>query len=205
MKNEKIIKALAELEKMKLPAQVQWKFWCKKNKTAQDRQEIMIGAILAQNTSWRNVELAIQKLRKAKMLTLNKYLNLPAGDNSLLQEIIKPAGFFRSKSQYLQNLAKFVKTKGSLNKLKQLDLPELRRALLSVKGIGKETADSILNYALDKPIFVIDEYTRRFCQKFKIINKKDYDSLQKLFMNNLPIDYRIYQKVHAGIVCFFKK
>jgi len=105
------------------------------------------------------------------------------------------------KARYLFNLTKFIiKNYGSLEKMKKVELKELREKLLRLKGIGPETADSILLYALDKPIFVIDEYTRRLIKKYTLEDKMNYQYLQKSFEENLKKNYRLYQDFHALIV-----
>jgi len=161
-------------------------------------EEVTMGAILTQRTNWRNAELAINNLKKAKLNSLKEiYKSKPRK----LANLIKPSGFYKAKAQYLFNLAKFiVKNYGSLEKMKKAKPKELREELLKLKGIGPETADSILLYALDKPIFVIDEYTRRLVKERKLANKTNYQFLQKLFEENLRKDFRLYQDFHALIV-----
>jgi len=204
----------------------QWKLWCKRPKTKREREEVIIGAILTQRTNWKNVELALNNLKKAKInpapfghckksstnfkgFRVKKYKR--CGVNSLkdiyqlglkkLAPLIKPSGFYKTKAQYLLNLAKFIiENYGSLERMKGAELKELREELLKLKGIGPETADSILLYALDKPIFVIDEYTRRLVKNHNLADKTDYQFLQKLFEENLRKDYRLYQDFHALIV-----
>jgi len=170
----------------------QWKLWCKRPKTKKEREEVIIGAILTQRTNWKNVDLAINNLKKARVNSLESILRL--GKNKLAP-LIKPSGFYRTKADYLFNLAKFM--------LKSHDsgsLAERRERLLELKGIGPETADSILLYALDKPVFVIDEYTRRLVKKRNLAKNLSYAFLQKLFEKNLKKDFRLYQDFHALIV-----
>lgn len=115
--------------------------------------------------------------------------------------LIKPSGFYKAKADYLVNLAKFIiKNYGSVEKMKKEKTEILREKLLSLKGIGPETADSILLYALDKPIFVIDEYTRRIIKRKKIVQNLSYHFLQNLFQENLPKNAKFYQEFHALIV-----
>lgn len=176
----------------------QWTLWCKKKKNKKEREEVMIGAILAQRTNWKNAESAINNLKKAKLNSLKDIYQL---DRRKLAFLIKPAGFYKVKARYLFNLAKFtIETYGSLEKMKRERLETLRSQLTELKGIGFETADSILLYALDKPIFVIDEYTKRLVRKYNLAEKMDYHFLQKLFEGSLPRDYRLYQDFHALIV-----
>jgi len=176
----------------------QWVLWCKKQKNNQEREEVIIGAILTQRTNWRNVELAIKNLNQAKIKSLK---DIYGRGPKKLESLIKPSGFYKTKAQYLFNLAKFIiENYGGLEKMKKEKTEVLREKLLKLKGIGPETADSILLYALDKPIFVIDEYTRRLVKKRKLAKNLSYTSLQKLFEKNLRKDFKLYQDFHALIV-----
>lgn len=176
----------------------QWSLWCKRLKNKREREEVIIGAILTQNTRWKNVELAISNLKKAKINSLKDICRL--GKRSLAP-LIKSAGFYRVKAKYLFNLAEFiVKNFPNLRKMQKECVTKLREKLLSLKGIGPETADSILLYALDKPIFVIDEYTRRLVKEKKLSRNLSYSFLQKLFEKNLKRNFRLYQNLHALIV-----
>lgn len=178
--------------------QKQWEIWCKRKKTKKEREEIIIGSILTQRTNWNNVEKAMENLKKAKINSLEKIYKLGRKKLSLL---IKPAGFYKTKANYLFNLAKFIiKNYGNIEKMKKEKTEILREKLLKLKGIGPETADSILLYALDKPIFVIDEYTKRLVKKYKLTKNFSYSFLQKLFQENLPQDLNLYQNFHALIV-----
>jgi len=198
MQYEKNVKKLyKELKKKHGKPKGQWKLWCKRPKTEKEREEVIIGAILTQRTNWKNVELAINNLKGAKINSLKDISQLRL---KKLAFLIKPSGFYKTKAQYLQNLTKFIMQNGGLERIKKAEPKELREKLLKLKGIGPETADSILLYALDKPIFVIDEYTRRLVKDYKLTDKTDYYFLQKLFEENLRRDYRLYQNFHALIV-----
>ncbi|MFH1671616.1 MAG: hypothetical protein ABH889_02490 [Candidatus Portnoybacteria bacterium] len=176
----------------------QWKLWCKRPKTRQEREEVAIGAILTQRTNWKNAELALNNLKKAKITSLKDIYRLGA---KTLAPLIRPSGFYQAKAQYLFNLTRFiVKNYGGLAGIRKAELKELREELLELKGIGPETADSILLYALDKPVFVIDEYTRRLVKKRGLADNLSYPFLQKLFEKNLRKDFRLYQDFHALIV-----
>lgn len=178
----------------------QWKLWCKRPKTARERGEVLIGAILTQRTNWKNVELAIDNLKRAKLCSLKDVYRLGP---SKLENLIKPSGFYKTKADYLFRLVEFIlKNYGDfdLEKMRKVNLKELREQLLKLRGIGSETADSILLYALDKPIFVIDEYTRRLTKEDNLAENFSYDFLQKLFEENLKKDFRLYQDFHALIV-----
>jgi endonuclease-3 related protein len=192
----KIEQLYTDLQKEFGSPQDQWNLWCKRPKTLNDREEVIIGAILTQNTNWKNVSKAIANLKKAKALSLKKILELP---DEKLKELIKPAGFYNSKSKYLRNVAEFIVSIG-LKRLMTEELAPLREKLLKVKGVGRETADSILLYAMDKPIFVVDEYTRRICRSKKICLKMDYEHIRNLFEKNIKKDFALYQDFHALIV-----
>jgi endonuclease-3 related protein len=191
-------KLYQQLKKKYGKPQGQWRLWCQRPKTKKEREEVMMGAILTQRTNWNNVELSLKNLKEAKINSLKSiYLLGP----KKLERLIKPSGFYKVKAQYLFNLAKFIiKTYGSLEKMKKIETKELREQLLSLKGIGPETADSILLYALDKPIFVIDEYTRRLVKKENLAQNLSYQFLQELFEKNIKKDFRFYQDFHALIV-----
>lgn len=179
----------------------QWILWCKRPKTDKEREEVIIGAILTQRANWRNAELAMANLKKAKIDYLAGIYKLGLKNRKKLALLIRSSGFYQQKAEYLFGLAKFIlKEYGGLEKLKKADLPLLINSLLGLKGIGPETADSILLYGLEKPVFVIDEYTRRLAKKNRLTDNYDYHFLQKLFERNLKKDYRLYQDFHALIV-----
>lgn len=162
--------------------------------------EIIVGAVLTQNTSWKNVEKAIDNLKYHNALDIHTLYKM---DRETLAMIIKSSGFYNIKSYRLKNLINVIYNNYSSNifKLKELDMWKTRNELLAVNGIGKETADSIILYALDKPIFVIDVYTKRFLQNHKLYNGQfDYDTLHGFFMKNLPHDTYLFNEFHALIV-----
>ncbi len=192
---------LRKIEKENLEVLAQWYLWLKNNKSLQDREEIIIGSILTQNSSWKNVEKAIDNLRRERFLQLNKIARCSLSDFENLKKLIKPAGFFNQKAQYLKNISIFFKQNGGVSKfLQRTDILFLRKELLAIKGVGRETADTILNYALDKPFFVIDSYTKKFLKKEQIIFSDDYEKLREFFEEVLEKDFLLYQKVHAIIV-----
>jgi endonuclease-3 related protein len=175
-----------------------WKLWCKRKKSEKEREEVTIGAILTQRTNWKNVEKAIANLKKESLLSLREISSFP---KQRIANLIKPTGFYQTKAGYLLNFARFVvKNYGSLSEMKKEKLEKLRKELLKLKGIGKETADSILLYALDKPIFVIDEYTKRIAKRENLSQDLSYDYLQELFQKNLKRDFKLYQDFHALLV-----
>lgn len=162
--------------------------------------EVIVGAILTQNTSWLNVEKAIGNLRKHKLLTAAKLHKLP---DKRLGLFIKSAGYYNIKAKRLKKFLDFFfkAYKGSLKKMSLAGTHRLRSELLSVNGIGAETADSILLYALEKPVFVIDAYTKRILSRHQLI-KEDagYAQTQDLFMANLKNDARLFNEYHALLV-----
>ena len=175
----------------------QWILWCKRPKTKANKEKIVIGAILTQNTNWKNVDLAMANLKKEKVCSLAGICRL---ENKKLESLIKPSGFYKTKAGYLFGLAKFILDKGGFERLRKIETAFLREELLKQRGVGPETADSILLYALEKPIFVVDEYTRRLVKKHKLSKDLSYNSLQDLFQKNLKEDCVFYQDFHALIV-----
>lgn len=162
--------------------------------------EVAVGAILTQNTAWSNVEKAILNLKKEGLLTPKRLNEV----NVLrLSRLIKPAGYYNVKAKRLKSLLDFLFREygGNLRPMKKESVKTLRRKLLNVNGIGPETCDSILLYALEKPIFVIDAYTRRIFSRCGIIDENiRYEKLQLIFMENLPRNTRFYNEYHALIV-----
>jgi endonuclease-3 related protein len=160
----------------------------------------MVGAILTQNTSWRNVEKAIQKLKRKRVLNPGGIHRLK---KSQLAPLIKSSGYFRVKTDRLKSFINFLfeEFDGNLKRMGREKLGELREKLLAVKGIGPETADSILLYGLKKPIFVVDAYTKRIlCRHGMISEKASYEEVQKLFMDDLPLDEKLFNEYHALFV-----
>lgn len=164
--------------------------------------EIAVGAILTQNTAWKNVAIAIQNLYKAKALTPRRLLKLTTAK---LQKLIKPAGYFRQKTKKLKLFSKWLveNHQGEILNLKKYAIGDMRHKLLEQWGIGPETADSILLFGLNKPIFVVDEYTRRLCKKIGVVYN-NYDKYRFLFEKKLPRRTKIYQEYHALIVAWGK-
>ncbi len=169
------------------------------------RTEMIIGAILTQNTAWTNVEKAISNLRRNNALDFQTLEITPLAQ---LAEWIRPAGYFNQKAGYLKAFAQMLHRdfSGSLNRLFKPDTPELRKKLLAVKGIGPETADSILLYAAGRPVFVVDAYTRRFlaAHGYKKEAEAPYDEIAALFTSQLPADVQLFNEYHALIVRWAK-
>ena len=162
--------------------------------------EVMIGAVLTQNTSWGNVEKAIANIKRANLLDPKKLLNLSPGH---LAELIRPAGYFNVKAKRLRNFLKYFvdEYEGAPSEMEKQGLPKLREELLGVNGIGRETADSILLYALNKPVFVCDTYTYRILSRHGLVPESaDYDEIQSTFMDNLCEDVSLFNEYHALIV-----
>ena len=166
-----------------------------------ERWEIITGAILTQNTAWTNVEKAIANLLAVSVISPESALATPDDE---LQELIRPTGFFKQKCAYLKAMAAFMLEREAAFE-QSADVWALRKELLAVKGVARETADSILLYAFNKPIFVIDAYTRRIAQRhLHLDGTLHYDTLQKIFMDALPSDVAIYNEYHALIVALCK-
>jgi endonuclease III related protein len=162
--------------------------------------EIIVGAVLVQNTSWTNVATAIENLRRAKLLTPRAIENV---STRRLTRLIRSSGYFRQKTKKLKNFVYFLRSayQGSLAKMFLAPTPTLRDQLLAVHGIGPETADSILLYAAKHPVFVVDAYTRRLLERHGLANPRlDYEQVQKLFEQSLSPDVALYNEFHALIV-----
>lgn len=162
--------------------------------------EVVIGAILTQNTAWRNVEYAIANLKQAQALTPTAIGQLTELE---LQQLIRPAGFFRQKAERLQLFVAhlFACHDGKLSQLLEGELDSVRQELLSLKGIGPETADSILLYAGGRPSFVVDAYTRRLLTRLGLLQgDESYEQIRSRFMTDLPHDPDRFNEFHALIV-----
>jgi len=166
--------------------------------------EIMVGAILTQNTSWSNAEKAINNLKKENLLEPRKLYRI---NQEGLAQLIKPSGYYNIKAQRLKNFVNlFVNDfEGSAEKMFSGDGRELRKKLLKVNGIGPETADSILLYAGKKVFFVVDAYTKRIFSRHKLISKDStYYQIQEFFNQNLDRDVELFNEFHAQIVMLGK-
>ena len=164
------------------------------------RFEIITGAILTQNTNWANVERAITNLKSAECLTPEKLYHLELAQ---LADLIRPAGYFNIKAKRLKNFINwlFENYNGELTELESVDTNRLRAELLAIKGIGRETADSILLYAFDRPVFVIDAYTARVVFRHELLSPEaDYEQLREFFESSLPNDTQLFNEYHALLV-----
>jgi endonuclease-3 related protein len=162
--------------------------------------EVVVGAVLVQNTSWQNVERAIRNLREAGLLEPHALAALP---EDTLQDLVRPAGYYRVKAKRLGSLLRFLIERygGSLEAMFRTPADTLRNQLLAVHGIGKETADSILLYAGGLSVFVVDTYTHRVLARHGWIGfDADYDQIQEYFQGGLPEDAALFNEFHALLV-----
>ena len=162
--------------------------------------EVMIGAILTQSAAWGNVEKAINNLKARDVLSIDALRQLPVEE---LARLVYPSGYYNAKAEKIKALVQWLAERydGDLDKLFALDIPPLRRELLSVRGVGEETADSIILYAAHKPVFVIDAYTRRILHRLGLAPPTDsYTAFQDLFMQHLPHDEALFNEYHALLV-----
>lgn len=159
--------------------------------------EIVIGAILTQQTNWKNVEKAIANLKANGLLSIKAIAN---ADPYILERMVRPSGYYRQKAARLRNFSQYVVgNHGSLRRMLSQDAQSLRKELLGINGIGKETADSIILYASEKPVFVIDAYTIRIVDRVFGIEYK-YDKLQAAIENSIERDVKLYKDFHAQFV-----
>ncbi len=179
--------------------------WWPTHRSFQPKEwEICVGAILTQNTNWRNVEKALDVLLENKIISPEKTLGIKTEE---LEKHIRSSGFYRQKAIRLRTLAQFILSFGSFS---EFNKKVKREELLKVKGIGPETCDSILLYACNRPFFVIDAYTRRFVRSLGMKTKQtkaggDYESLRSHFEARLPRDVALYKEFHALIVEWGKR
>ena len=167
--------------------------------------EVSVGAILTQNTNWGNVEKAIDNLKREGKLNASAIRKITP---ERLAALIKPAGYFNVKAKRLKHFVEFLWEEygGRMAKMKEEGMDVMREKLLDVNGIGPETADSILLYALERPVFVIDAYTKRVLSRHNIMDHDAiYDSFQELFHSNLKRDFRLFNEYHALLVRLAKE
>ncbi|MCB1215675.1 MAG: endonuclease III domain-containing protein [Deltaproteobacteria bacterium] len=168
---------------------------------AETALEMMVGAVLTQNTAWKNVEKALANLRQEGLLAFEALQSL---ELEALADKIRPSGYYNLKARRLKALLDFLGQESPLGKIelfKSKETSSLRKAFLGVWGLGPETVDSILLYALDRPVFVIDQYTYRvFLRHHLIAEESSYEEMQSLAMDHLPEDLKKYQEYHALLV-----
>lgn len=180
----------------------------KKNHT-DPRFEIIVGSILTQNTAWSNVEKALLNLKLKNILDIKNISKIKIEN---LQNMIRSSGFYKQKTIRLKNLASYLQDKynGNLDVFFNRELYTIRDELLSINGIGQETADSILLYAGNLPIFVVDKYTKSICERLAICENISYEKIQNYFEHELSKKYskdelsKVYNEFHALIVIFAK-
>src|SRR3989344_1165918 len=167
-------------------------------KNEKQQLEVIFGAILTQNTSWKNVEKAIAQLNKNNLIDIKKILKI---ESEKLAEVIKSSGYHNQKARKLKSFCEFLDEAhgGKLKNLFKKNIWELRKELLSVHGIGPETADSIILYAAKKPVFVVDAYTKRIMGRLGF-SEQAYDELQQLFMKSLENSEKLFNEYHALLV-----
>ena len=190
-----IRETLAEIYRLLYDAFGPQKWW-----PGESRFEIIVGAILTQNTNWKNVEKAVTNLKSAKCLDPQELHRL---SNEQLAELIRPAGYYNVKAKRLKNFLDwlFEDYDGDVSNLQGVHTERLREQMLAIKGVGRETADSILLYALDRPVFVVDAYTARIAIRHELIEPDaDYEQLRYLFESNLTEDVGLFNEYHALLV-----
>ncbi|MCK4902956.1 MAG: endonuclease [Thermoplasmatales archaeon] len=173
------------------------------------RYEIIVGAILTQNTAWSNVEKALTNLKSQNKLDINNISNIKIEN---LQELIRPSGFFKQKAKRLKDFTEYLKNnyQGNLDNFFDRDINTIREELLSLNGIGPETADSIILYAGSLSIFVVDAYTKRICKRLPLDTNISYEEIQQFFQKKLCKKYssqdipKVYNELHAQIVILAK-
>jgi endonuclease-3 related protein len=160
--------------------------------------EVAVGAVLTQNTAWANVEKAMAVLKSRRLLSLNKLARLSP---TRLAPLIRSAGFYNVKARRLAALLGWLKAQGGFAALNRTPTPDLRPLLLACNGVGPETADSILLYALGRPVFVVDAYTRRILSRYGLIaGDEPYETLRLMFESSLPRSPKLYNEYHALLV-----
>jgi endonuclease-3 related protein len=166
--------------------------------------EVIVGAVLTQNTAWHNVAQAIANLKREGLIQPGALLE---AEPDRVKALLAPAGYYNIKYDRLMSLLRFLDGYGTdLERLRSLPLDALRAGLFEVKGVGPETADSILLYALQRPVFVVDAYTRRLFSRlgYEWMEAASYDQVQRFFMEALPADTVLYNEFHALIVVHCK-
>ncbi|TNF50635.1 endonuclease III domain-containing protein [bacterium] len=162
--------------------------------------EVILGAILTQNTAWRNVETALASLKEAAPLELERILDL---EEESLQQSIRPSGYYRQKARRLRTICRYLLEKydGDILALAEMETADLRDELLKLDGIGPETADSIILYAFERPVFVVDAYTMRiFGRLGHLRGRESYNQVQAMFTQSLELDADMFNEYHALIV-----
>jgi len=171
---------------------------------ARTRLEVILGAILTQNTTWHNATLALRNLRKSGLLS---WQALRRACLSGLEACVRPSGFYRQKARTIRDFVDWLSREhaGSLDRLFSLSTDELRRRLLDLRGLGPETADAIILYAVERPVFVADAYTRRVLARHGFVSEAaDYHQTQEFLHAHLPPDASLFNEFHALLVAVGK-
>ena len=166
--------------------------------------EVIVGAILTQNTAWTNAAAAIENLKRERLLSPSALKQIPVGR---LARLIRSSGYFNQKARRLKDFVRYLygSYQGDLTRMRRVSLARLRNELLGISGIGPETADSILLYAFGKPVFVVDAYTRRVLARHSFISwDATYQEIQQLFMDRLPGNNSLFNEYHALVVALGK-
>lgn len=172
---------------------------------AEDAFEVIVGAILTQNTAWANVEKAISNIKEKGLMSPEALYSLPVEE---LEALLRPSGYYRVKAKRLKSFLEYLATrhKGSLETMFRQPMDSLREDLLSLHGIGEETADSILLYAGGYPVFVVDAYTKRILVRHGLVRgNAPYKEVRAFFMENLPHDAKLFNELHALLVVTGKR
>ncbi len=166
--------------------------------------EILVGAILTQQSRWSNVERSIRNLRETGLLEPETLSRLPLKE---LEILVQPSGLYRKKAVRIRSISEYLveRYKGDLNMFFGRNVEAIRDELLLLEGVGRETADAILLYAGAKPVFVVDAYTTRFCRRFGLTEEKAYERIRTFFETRLPLDVNLYKELHALIVQLCKQ
>jgi endonuclease-3 related protein len=199
MENQQISQALLDIYHRLMARYGPQHWW-----PAQEPFEVIVGAILTQSAAWSNVEKAITNLRSARALSPEALRRLPLDK---VASLVYPSGYYNAKARKLKSFAHWLGEyyDDNLGELFHADVDHLRQQLLSVHGIGQETADSIILYAANKPVFVIDAYTQRIVRRIGLApDSNNYRTYQTFFMRHLPNDTRLYNEYHALLVCLGK-
>jgi len=177
----------------------QWRLWCKRPKTTGEKEAVAIEAILTQRVSWHNVMLATENLRMSGCFSLEGVLDC---DTKRLLSMIRPSGFYRVKAERLKVLSDYIlNVCGGMEKAGEMPLDCLRQGLLSLYGVGEETADDILLYSFGMPVFVVDQYTRRLAESLDLPGDLSYTGVREFFERGIGNrDCAVYQDLHALIV-----
>lgn len=173
----------------------------RKRLTEKQKLEVSFGSILTQNTSWRSVMLSIENLRKENLLGIDGIIK---ANPKKIAKLIRPSNYQNQKARYLKNFAKYVKKKynGKTNDFFKKNVSDLRKELLSIKGIGQETADNMILYAAEKPSFVVDAYTKRIMERIYGEKFKSYNELKDFFVGKFPQNVKFMNEFHALLVVF---